>query len=187
MTKFVYFDVGGVLIKDFSKTNKWEELKKAKNITDPNFDVWFDELESKLCLGKATLENVRISLDDFVSRFEVNKTIWPIIKNIKKKYKIGLLTNMYPQMLKFIKERKLLPEVDWDVEIDSSVVSLQKPDPQIYKLAQERAGVDASEILFVENSLGNIEAAQIFGWQTFLYDSGDYEKSSHELLRFLDI
>jgi hypothetical protein len=45
MTKFVYFDVGGVLIKDFSKTNKWEELKKAKNITDPGFDAWFDELE----------------------------------------------------------------------------------------------------------------------------------------------
>lgn len=28
MIKFVYFDVGGVTIKDFSGTDKWEVLEK---------------------------------------------------------------------------------------------------------------------------------------------------------------
>jgi putative hydrolase of the HAD superfamily len=135
-------------------------------------------------LGKTNLK-LPLELSDFVSRFELNENIWPVIKNIKNKYKIGLLTNMYPGMLDSIKTRKLLPDIVWDIEIDSSVVGLQKPDPQIYKLAQERAGVDASEILFVENSLGNIEAAQALGWQTFLYDSGDYEKSSRDLSKVL--
>ena len=26
MIKFIYFDVGGVLVRDFSKSNKWQEL-----------------------------------------------------------------------------------------------------------------------------------------------------------------
>jgi len=30
--KFIYFDVGGVAILDFSKTNKWKEITKALEI-----------------------------------------------------------------------------------------------------------------------------------------------------------
>ena len=34
MISFVYFDLGGVVIKDFSGTNKWEELKKELGVTE---------------------------------------------------------------------------------------------------------------------------------------------------------
>jgi hypothetical protein len=44
MISFVYFDLGGVVIQDFSGTNKWEELRSAIGITSKNraaFDaVW---------------------------------------------------------------------------------------------------------------------------------------------------
>lgn len=187
MIKFVYFDVGGVLIKDFSKTDKWERMKKDLQITDPNFDIWFDKLEMQLCLGKATFEGTMLNLNDFVSRFEVNKSIWPAVKMVKKKYKIGLVTGMYPGMLDAIKTKGLLPNVNWDVVIDSSVVGMKKPDKNIFELAQKEAGVKTEEILFVENSSKNIDTAKSLGWQTFLYDSGDYEKSSQELLKFIGV
>jgi hypothetical protein len=32
MIKFIYFDVGGVVIKDFSENNKWEDLKRELGI-----------------------------------------------------------------------------------------------------------------------------------------------------------
>lgn len=173
MIKFVYFDVGGVVIKDFSKTNKWGELKKEKKINDPNFDTWFDELENELCLGKATFDGTILNLNDFVSRFEVNKSIWPAIDMTKIKYKVGLLTNMYPGMLDAIKAKGILPDINWDVIIDSSVVGMKKPDRNIFELAQKEAGVEASEILFVENSQKNI-------------DSSDYVLSTQKL-RTLDL
>jgi len=185
MFKFVYFDVGGVAIKDCSKTNKWEEMKRSKNITDPNYDTWFDELEIQLCLGKATLSGTDFVLSDFIDQLEVNKSIWPIIELAKSKYKVGLLTNMYTGMLDAIKNRNILPNIKWDEEIDSSIIGLQKPDPEIYKYAQKRSGVNSDEILFVENSIDNIETAKAFGWQTFLYDSGDYEKSNRDLAKIL--
>ncbi len=183
MIKFVYFDVGGVVIKDFSKTNKWTELKRDLKINDPNFDTWFDQLEIKLCLGKETLGGTILSLNNFVSRFEANKSIWPIIKNVKNRYRVGLLTDMYPGMLDAIKAKGILPTVDWDITIDSSVVGMKKPDRNIYELAQKKAGVNADEILFVENTQKNVDTAKTLGWQTFLYDSGNYEESSQSLAK----
>lgn len=32
MIKFIYFDVGGVAIRDFNGTDKWENLKKELGI-----------------------------------------------------------------------------------------------------------------------------------------------------------
>ena len=36
MISFVYFDVGGVAIKDFSGSDKWTELKKEVGVTPEN-------------------------------------------------------------------------------------------------------------------------------------------------------
>lgn len=181
MIKFVYFDVGGVLIKDFSKTDKWNELKIDLKINDPNFDVWFDDLEAKLLIGKASFENTKLTLNDFVSRFEMNPSIWPIVKEIKKKYRVGLLTGMYSGMLDAIFKSGVMPEIEWDVIVDSSVFGFKKPNIEIYKIAEEKAGFLGEEILFVDNTKKNLETAQSLGWQTFLYDSSDYVGSTEKL------
>lgn len=175
VTKFVYFDLGGVVIRDFSGTNNWEEVKKEWNITD---EYW-DEFEPKLCEGKETISPE--FLNAFVSRFEANPSIWPVIRTFHKKFPIGLLTNMYPGMFEAIKNRNILPNEAWDIIIDSSLVKIAKPNPAIYKLAEKKAGVTGNEILFVENTKGNIETAKLFNWQTFLYNSANPEESSQKL------
>ncbi len=178
MIKFVYFDLGGVVIKDFSGTNKWEEVKKEWGLTD---EYW-DKFEPELCIGKQRIDHDL--LDAFVSRFEANLSIWPVIDEIHRHCRVGLLTNMYPEMFAAIKNRGILPEVNWNVVIDSSVVGLQKPDPKIFQLSEEKAGVKGDQILFVENTPGHIKAAQTFGWQTFLYDSSCLDDSSRNLFAF---
>lgn len=200
MINFVYFDLGGVLDLDFSKTNKWNEFKTEIGITaniDGGFEKLWDKFEYQVNTGwdVETLKPVlkqkfginlpqeySILIDGFVSRFEVNKSIWPVINSIQKHCKVGLLTNMYPGMYAAIKNRGILPEVNWDVIIDSSTVGLAKPDPDIYKLAEEKSGEKGNQILFVENSQDNIDAAQKFGWRTFLYDPINPEDSSKKLL-----
>ena len=180
MISFVYFDLGGVVILDFSGTNKWEIVKKEWGITD---EYW-DEFEPKLNAGKEKINPD--FLDAFVSRFEVNKSIWPVIDQIHKKCRIGLLTNMYPGMFEAIQKRGLIPKVNWDVIINSSLVGLAKPDPEIFKLADHQTDVKGNEILFVENSPRHIQASQSFGWQTFLYDPTHPIQSSQNLLEFFN-
>jgi FMN phosphatase YigB (HAD superfamily) len=121
-------------------------------------------------------------LQDFINRFERNKSIWSVIEYAKKKYKIGLLTNMYYGMLKSIYDKGLMPDVNWDVIIDSSVEKVVKPQKEIFELSQERATTSANEILFVENSKKHVEAARNMNWDTFLYDSSNVVKASQDLL-----
>ncbi len=185
MIKFVYFDVGGVLIKDFSDSNKWEELKKSKNITDPDFDSWFDELEVRLLLGTATLDESPYDINDFVSRFERNEPIWQVVNSVKQKFSVGLLTNQYKGLFDGVVKAGLMSNLDWNVVIDSSVEGVSKPDVAIFKLAESRCGFTGNEILFIDNGEKHIKAAREYGWQTFLYDSEDYEKSSRDLLKFI--
>ncbi len=184
MISFVYFDVGGVVIKDFSETNKWKEFL---TITGMSEDDWATNYDGKIDIGILP-ENPKISYDKllsgFVDRFEINPSIWPVIKKIKKNYRVGLLTNMYPGMLDLIESHNLLPKINWDVIIDSSLEKAAKADPKIFEIAQNKTGVPGKEILFIENSEGHVKAASDFGWQTFWYDSKNYEDSSHKLEAF---
>ena len=121
---------------------------------------------------------------DFISRFKQNKYIWPVIDKIKQDCQVGLLTNMYPKMLPTMIEKELMPPVIWDVIIDSSIVYCWKPDLAIFKLAEQKANAKKKNILFIDNKIANIDAAKNFGWQTFLYNPSDHDKSCAELLDY---
>lgn len=188
MIKFVYFDLGGVVDLDFSGTNKYEEMKIAIGVSSEQsqrFDEWFDIIEPDLCIGKKDFdlefEGIKLTLADFVNRFYPNPSIYPVLDVIHRTCRIGLLTNMYPGMYKSILENKIIPDIHWDIVIDSSVVGLQKPYTKIYELAEKWANINGEKILFVENTQRHIEVAKTFGWQTFLYDPKDYEGSSLKL------
>lgn len=202
MIKFVYFDVGGTLILDFSGTDNWEKLKNEIGIRKSDFqkfDNFWDSIERKintnldiedlkvdieLKFGANFPDNYSFLVDGFVKKFRQNKSIWKVVKEVQKTHIVGLLTNMYPNMLKKIKMAGLLPEVDWDMIIDSSVVLMQKPDKEIYKLAEQKCGFKGEEIFFIDNSEKNIEAANKVGWNTFLYNPNNPENSSNELLKY---
>ena len=204
MIKFIYFDVGGVIIKDFSGTDKWDDLKHELGIPfDKNrefediYDLYQDEIntnreiDSLLPIYKERFDikvprNYSLLIDGFVKRFERNLDIWPIIKRAKSKFKIGLLTNMYPHMLEEIKKAGLLPDVEFDQIIDSSIEKVQKPYKEIFELAQKRSGFKGNEILFVDNSKKHLSVPKKLGWQTFYYDSSKINKSNLDLLVFIN-
>lgn len=200
--KFVYFDVGGVLIVDFTNTNKWAEVKKDLGVTEStekDFESVWQKYRSRIC-ADCDIDTILPEfqektgllfpkgysmLKDFVSRFKQNPSIWPVLDLIKQKAKIGLLTNQYPRMLREIEKSNLIPHINWDVIVDSSIVGYQKPDERIFEIAEKECGVKPEEILFVDNLARNTEAALKRGWQVFLYDDQNMEIASKDLLKFL--
>lgn len=200
MISFVYLDVGGVADIDFSgNEQKWQELRAELGVTSENeqkyLAVW-DRYLPTICttcdletVVKAFRDEVGLDLPDdyslmdaFVKRFEPNPSIWPVVQTIKRAVPVGLLTNMYVGMLDAIFEANILPPVEWDVIVDSSVELCQKPERKIFEIAQKKAGVPASEILFVDNSAEHVAAAKQLGWQTLLYDTASPKQSSERLL-----
>lgn len=201
---FIYFDVGGVAIKDFSDTNMWDRMiDNALGIPSHQreaFDELFDKYEDDICEGKIYVDDLKpfikakfnpalpddfSLLDYFVDNFEANNELWPTIIALKESHRLGLLTDQYPGMFTSIIKAKLFPPVDWEIVIDSSQVSIRKPKPAIYELAQQQAAVPPSEILFIDNREKNLVPARELGWQTFLYDSSDYAHSTAKLKEFL--
>lgn len=179
MIKFVYFDVGGVVIKDFSATDKFKQLNKDLNLTE---EFW-KQHERDICCNKFPIEPYIVT--EFVNRFEKNESIWLAIKEAKKHLRIGLLTNMYPGMFNEINKRGLFPKIDWEIVIDSSIDGVAKPNLDIYQLAQTRSSLKQEELLFIDNAQKNLDPASNLGWQTYFYDSSNYEQSSKNLLEYL--
>ena len=196
---FVYFDLGGVVAKDFSEKSKWEELREEWGIApdkEEEFEAFWHDRDLQICSGRIALSGMiptinerfgskipqdRPVLDDFVNKFEQNRSIWPVIRKIKKISRIGLLTNMYPGMLSAIQKGGFIPNVEWDAIVDSSIEGCVKPEKRIFEVAERKALAKGKDILFVDNILKNITAANEFGWQTFLYDAPNYEEASREL------
>jgi FMN phosphatase YigB (HAD superfamily) len=203
--KFIYFDVGGVAILDFSKTNKWQEMTQALGVNESNrkrFDEIFNEFEPEICVSKKSLNEfveivkseLRMSLpadysmlDDFVNRFESNQSLHPILNKLSEQCQLGLLTNMYPNMLDKIKERGILPQIEWNAVIDSSIEGVMKPQEEIYKLAEDKSGFESGKILFIENSVMHVDTAKKRGWQTLIYDPSDISGSNRRLEKLLGI
>lgn len=200
MYKFIYFDVGGVVIDDFSANSKWQELQNDLGITPENHEAFWaiwQEHASRLCIDRDAdvivphfREKLGLSLaddysllNDFVNRFYANPAIWPAIRQAQSQARVGLLTNMYPRMLDTIIKRELLPDITWDVIVDSSIEQLQKPDPKLYEIAQDRAGVAPEEILFIDNLPENLKVAEAMGWQTHWYDPSNHQQSAAGLVQ----
>lgn len=200
--KFIFFDVGGVALLDFSKTNKWQEMLADLGIKDDirdDFSTLFERYELAACVGLDLSEFIRaaeseleikfptnyLMVNDFVSRFTPNPELGQIIEKLPGKYKLGLLTNVYLGMLTEINNQKLLPEVEWDVIVDSSIVKVRKPQAEIYEIAERESNTQPENILFVENSQTHIDVAKARGWQTFLYDPANVTESNKRLLELL--
>jgi len=199
MISFIYFDIGGVLLDDFYGSDRWLKFKKSigvKKEFDKEFEELYKEYENKeLCLNRDVDSLIPIFTKKFglkfpknysliqnlVNRFKKNDSIWPLIYKLKEKVRLGLLTNIYPGMLDLNFKKKLIPPIEWDVIIDSSVVGLQKPDPKIFVLAEKRSKAKKNEILFIDDNQVNIDVVKNFGWKTLLYKT-EYPEESNTLI-----
>lgn len=202
---FIYFDVGGVIIKDFSDSNKWSIMLsdmgfKTEDI--PAFNKIYDEFEKLVCEGKHHVDelvpriikqfSLPITYDFsmqryFLDHFDKNDDLWPIIKRLVGNVKLGLLTGQYPGLLDGIRQAGLLDYDNWDVVIDTSKEGINKPEKELYLLAQDRAKVSPEEILFIDNREKNLVPARELGWQTFLYNSSNYNQANIDLDKFLKL
>ena len=68
-------------------------------------------------------------------------------------------------------DRKLLAEL-FDAVVISADVGMHKPQPEIYRLAAERLGVEPEECLFVDDLRENCEGAEAVGMTAIRHRAG---------------
>lgn len=83
--------------------------------------------------------------------------------------------------------RNLIPTAEiFNHIIDSCEEGVRKPEPEIFHIALERAGVKPQEVLFLDDFEGNLEAAKVLGIDG-IFVTPDEEKTISDLKQALNI
>ncbi len=191
----IIFDLGGVLINlDFDKTtNAFRELGF------PHFENMFsqfkaDQLFEKLEKGQLTREdfftvlrkvgkegisNLQIEIAWNSMLLDFREESLGFLSELSKTSNLFLLSNT--NAIHFDAFNKILKEQTGKSSLDpffqktyySHLISLRKPNNDIFDFVLKDAGINAEETLFIDDTSTNIEAAGKIGFLTHLLLPGE--------------
>lgn len=196
--KFIYFDIGGVMA---DTDNYFKEATNKFGIhTDKLTKLWEEHFRDGMTRGKITPQefwkkatkkfNINDAEDynfieswmgDYTSRPKVHD----LAKKLSKKYKIGLISNLYSGMMPRLIELGKIPDINYSALVLSNEVGFMKPEKEIYNIATIKAGVKPDKILFIDDRQDFIEGAKKAGWQTVWFDVKNIQKTVSEIKKLL--
>ena len=174
MKELLLFDCFGVVMREvapywFRRYYTPEEADRIKESMMHDGDVGAipdDELYRRL--GKT------VGVPGDVIRREWEDLVIPdqatvaLIRELKSRYRVVLLSNAMSGYLRYALDKCGIADLFDDV-IVSAEVKLVKPDPAIFRLALERAGVDAKNALMIDDVEKNLDGAKAVGIDGFLF------------------
>ncbi|MCB4757060.1 MAG: HAD family phosphatase [Elusimicrobia bacterium] len=113
-----------------------------------------------------TAEIQGLSYEDFINMFndifEEDHQVIELVKNLKKTYKLGLISNTNPLHVPYV--LKKFPVLStFDKLWMSSEVGIRKPDPGLFQMALTHFGVPPSAAVFIDDILAHVDAARKLG------------------------
>ncbi|MBF8280906.1 MAG: uncharacterized protein HW383_679 [Candidatus Magasanikbacteria bacterium] len=119
---------------------------------------------------QSTLElNPEALSASYLSSYVVYEEVLEKALELKKKYRVGLFSNLTPEMRDHIRRAHSLEKI-FDAEVYScdAAVRAMKPETAPYETALAKLGALPSEAFFIDNSPKNIAVARELGWQAAL-------------------
>jgi HAD superfamily hydrolase (TIGR01509 family) len=194
--RFVYFDINGCLVRFFHRafTRIAQDTGVQADLVETAF--WhFNDLANR---GEMTLaefneafaRQIGISQIDwqeyYMKAIEPIEEMHELVGWAAEQYEIGLLSNTMPGFINIMRDEGLLPAVDYKAIIDSSEVHSIKPEPKVYEVAAAKAGVEAHEILLIDDSRANLMAAERLGWHVLWFNDYDPAESAARVREALE-
>lgn len=193
---FLYLDINGCLVRFFH--GAFTQLSHETGVPSDVIESTFWHYNDSVCRGEMTMDefnhqlSVRLGKESmdwasyYMKAVEPIKETHDLLTWAAKNYRVGLLSNIMPGFITEMITKGLLPDVEYDAIIDSSEVAAIKPEADIYKIAQAEAGVNPSEILFVDDSRTNLIAAERMGWKVMWFDNYRPEQSVARIYQSLE-
>ena len=192
--KAIIFDFGGVILNiDYNKT-----YKAFTNLGVKNFDEMYSQKNANPLFHD--LEEGKINEEEFYNAFRRStqlkltdqqiKTAWNAIllryreealqtlATIKNKYRLYLLSNTnsihHKEFNKIFEDQIGSGSINdyFDKAYYSHEIKHRKPDKEAYEYVLKENNLSASETLFIDDSIQNIDAAKALGLQTIFLKEG---------------
>ena len=180
MYKNIVFDFGGVMV-DFDPKEYLVDRFCNADVEEQVSALTFDSEEWKLLdaglitrfeanqrmLAKAREQGcafeVQGVLDDWMHILRPRLRMLELVRRLKNHgYCVYYLSNIPQDVLELLTERGVLAQFDGGVA--SCEVQVNKPDPQIYKALLKKYQLKASECIFIDDRLENVQAAFALGF-----------------------
>ena len=189
------FDVGKVLLFDREK-NDYERFEEFLHLKKNSFREFYKIYRPKLQRGKMGSEeffaltkkkfNFKESVPEIIATWnrahfdnlETNEELLNLIKKLKKKYIVGIISNV----ASFHLDENMPIYKEFDPCIFSSKVGMAKPDREIFDLMLEKIKLKAEECIFIDDHAEMAEGAGKLGFNTILFENN--HKLIQQLKRF---
>jgi FMN phosphatase YigB (HAD superfamily)/DNA-binding XRE family transcriptional regulator len=193
---FIYFDVNGCLVHFYQRA--FAEISRLHDVPSDLVETAFWHYNDDACRGILTLKDFNAKLAERLGVKSVDwqkhylETVEPItemqelLKWAGERYKVGLLTNIMPGLLGAMIKAQTVPNLKYDAIVDSSEVGAIKPEPKVYQIAQEKAGVPPEEILIIDDSRVNLMSAEKLNWHVLWFDDSRPAESADRAREVLE-
>ena len=136
-------------------------------------EEFFEEARNRYALN--------ISLDEFSLRwntgFKENKQVTHLMEQLLSNYRLFLMSNTNPLHYAYLKNSiPILSKMEQTIL--SYEVGYVKPSPHIFEFALKKSNVPPEQILFIDNSMENIQGAEKLGIQGIVYQSPESLKEA---------
>lgn len=178
--RFVYFDINGCLVRFFHRA--FTKLAEQSGAPADFVETTFWHYNDAVCRGDLSLDAFNQDLaaqlhlpsvdwnSYYLEAIEPIRETQALLPWVAEHYQVGLLSNIMPGLISAMRKNGSLPSLPFDAVVDSSEVHAIKPEPQMYEIAQQRAGVEPHQILLIDDSRANLMAAERMGWHVLWFD-----------------
>ena len=188
MIKTIFFDFGGVLIKNPKRKqiHRWKKIlgleenselltilespNESKVIRDiclgvlPEEKIW-EMMAERWHLKPVIIQKIRQMVN---SKRHLNKTMLRFLEECQNYYQTAILSNAGDQT------RKLMEDVyHLDRFVEEIIISAEegvvKPDPEIFRIALSKLSANAETSLLIDDTEVNVKAAREFGMKAIQF------------------
>jgi len=194
--QFVYFDVNGCIVRSYQRA--FGKLAHDSGQPVDVVETFFWHYNDLVCRSEMTLEAFNSELATllhmdrvdwakyYLAEIEPMSHMDEVVRWVGQHYGVGLMTNIMPGLLAEMRQREIIPDLEYDAVIDSSEIHAIKPEAKIYQVAIERANLPAEKVLFIDDSRANIMAAEKSGMHVLWFDDSRPEESAEKIKQALE-
>jgi glucose-1-phosphatase len=184
--KFIYFDLGNVLVY-FDHWIACQQMAQVAGITPERvWQVVFEgDLEQRYESGKVDdrqfydafcqVSSTQPDYDQLLIAgsdiFRLNHSLLPVVAQLDGAgYRLGILSNTSPAHWAWVTAGRFgISNLAFDLTALSFEIGSCKPEPKIYQAAASLAGVSPAEIFYIDDMPENVSGAKAAGFDAVLY------------------